>query len=451
MKWVWSLLLLGCTVRAEDAGFTSIFDGKTLAGWSGQDNSFWSVEDEAITGTISTNHVPGLNQYLVWQGGLVGDFELKLEFRLAGEAAKRANGGFQFRSRRLPNGDVGGYQIDNNRDTPWKVRIYDEFGRHNLAMPGERTTFDAEGHRTVEKITLDAAATNFAVESWHEYHLIADGPKLSLFINGHLFAETFDRDPDSFEASGILALQLHTGPPQKAQFRNISLKKIRPAPAPGSREELLARAAFHWQPGERIDAHQPKMKPVGKIRPGLVDSGSGFRYAHFDEASFDLQVEYNQPKAWNMPGETMTVWLRARAPEGDWTHALVAKRGGHDTCNFNLFSVDLPETPGPDIGFEVHTDRGFFMVSFPVSRIDAKTWHDLTGIYDGTAIRVLCDGHEMAKTPARGRLTANQEPLLIGAETNHGQVVRPFTGDMADVGLWTRALTEQEIATLLSP
>ena len=40
---------------AEEDGFKSIFDGKTLEGWDGKEQ-FWSVEDGAITGrTIKEN------------------------------------------------------------------------------------------------------------------------------------------------------------------------------------------------------------------------------------------------------------------------------------------------------------------------------------------------------------------------------------------------------------
>ena len=52
---------------AEETEFKRIFDGHSLDGWQGQDMSFWSVEDEAITGTISPEHAPPMNQYLVWQ------------------------------------------------------------------------------------------------------------------------------------------------------------------------------------------------------------------------------------------------------------------------------------------------------------------------------------------------------------------------------------------------
>jgi len=114
-------------------GFEPIFDGRTLNGWQGQDMSFWSIQDGAITGTISQEHAPQLNQYLIWQGGMLDDFELKLTFRMRSTNSPAVNGGFQFRSRRLPNGDVAGYQVDNNYLQPWKARLYDEFGRHDLA------------------------------------------------------------------------------------------------------------------------------------------------------------------------------------------------------------------------------------------------------------------------------------------------------------------------------
>ena len=108
--------------------------------------SFWSIEDGAITGTISPEHAPAMNQYLVWQPELVENFELELDFRLTGSATTNTNGGFQFRSRRLPNGDVAGYQVDNNFGQPWKVRLYDEFGRHDLALEGQRSVFHPDRH-----------------------------------------------------------------------------------------------------------------------------------------------------------------------------------------------------------------------------------------------------------------------------------------------------------------
>src|SRR5215470_9376491 len=80
---------------SEHAGWTSLFDGKTLNGWSGDAN--WKVEDGAIT-IESTCEKPTGTIYLVWQGGEAADFELKMEMKGTGEI----NSGVQYRSWILP-------------------------------------------------------------------------------------------------------------------------------------------------------------------------------------------------------------------------------------------------------------------------------------------------------------------------------------------------------------
>lgn len=215
----------GAEDKAKEEGFTPIFDGKTLEGWKAPDVSYWTVEDDAITGTISEQHPLTVNQYLVWQGGNLRDFELKMSFRLTG--SPQTNGGFQFRSKLLPDNDVAGYQVDNNHDTDWLVRLYDEHGRHDLALRGESARFAPDGARTVTPIEgVSGTPAHFKLNEWHEYHLIAKGAHLELRVNGVKVAEVQDDDPAQQDFEGILALQLHSGPPMKAQFRDIRLKKL---------------------------------------------------------------------------------------------------------------------------------------------------------------------------------------------------------------------------------
>lgn len=210
-----------------EPGFVPIFDGETLNGWQAADMSFWSIEDGAITAKITEEHPTDRNHYLVYQGGKLGDFELKLRHRLF--SPHGVNGGFQFRSEIFDGEittDCRGYQIDNNTQTDWLVRIYDEFGRHTLAWRGERTVFDREGNPSVSVIEDAMGPARFKLEDWHEYHLICQGPKLTLKVNGRLMAEVTDNDPHQQDLSGILALQLHSGPPMTVQFKDIYLKKL---------------------------------------------------------------------------------------------------------------------------------------------------------------------------------------------------------------------------------
>lgn len=221
------LLLDLCAAGPPDEGFQSLFNGRTLDGWKAADMSHWSVEDGAITGRIAPDLPLKENLYLIWQGGELADFELKLKSRVFG--SKGINNGFQFRSRELPNHDVAGYQMDNNLDTDWLVRLYDEHGRHTLAWRGQRTVFDAAGQAHHTDLPEAKGPAWFKLEEWHEYHLICRGPKLTLFVNGRLAAEVVDNDPKQQDFRGILALQLHTGPPTTVQFKDIRLKVLKPA------------------------------------------------------------------------------------------------------------------------------------------------------------------------------------------------------------------------------
>ncbi len=212
-----------------EAGFESIFDGKTLDGWKAADMSFWSVEDGAITAKITKEHPTDRNHYLVYRGGALADFELKLRHRIL--SPHNANGGFQFRSE-IFDGDIPadcrGYQVDNNKDpnTPWLVRLYDEFGRHTLAFRGEKTVFAPDGTKETERVATADEAAWFSLADWHEYHLSCRGPHLTVKVNGRMVAEVMDLDSKQQDFSGILAMQLHSGPPMTVQFKDLRIKRL---------------------------------------------------------------------------------------------------------------------------------------------------------------------------------------------------------------------------------
>ena len=450
------VLLTLSPVAAADDGLRPIFDGKTLDGWKAPDPSYWSIEDGAITGRITKDHPLSVNQYLVWQGGpgaeagRLGDFELVLKSRVRGEGG--INNGFQFRSRLLPDGDVAGYQMDNNLQTPWLVRLYDEFGRHTLAWRGQRTTFDEAGKASHEDIAEARGEAWFKLEEWHEYRLICRGPRLTLFVDGKLAAEVIDHDARRHDPVGILALQLHSGPPTVAQFKDIRLKVLTPAPPADAdaptpepkRDELFRDAIGHWDLGAGGHAKERPLAYRGSLDDAELNvraegpgARPGARVALVRGGHFDAGTKAN------VGADRATVYLRARDPSGKWDAGLFAKRGSHETTNFNLYSL------AGRIGFELHGERGFVGVDFPVSDVDPKAWHDLVGRYDGSTVELFCDGKRMAAKPwSGGKLTSNNEPLLIAAETDGGKGVRPFHGEVEEAAVWPRPLSNDEIRLL---
>ncbi len=214
------------------------------------------------------------------------------------------------------------------------------------------------------------------------------------------------------------------------------------------RDDVLGGAAAYWKLGDGGKGALPVLKTVGAIETGLAAEGTGAtagaKVARLKEAYFDAGTGLSAK------GSAIMVYLRVRDPKGVWGNALFTKRGSHEMVHFNLFSVDLPNTPGQDIGFELHTETGFVMTSFPVSAIDPTAWHDLVGLYDGKRVQLLCDGKVMAQQPWRGgNITQNEEPVLLGAETDHGKTVRLFTGEMEEAALWPRALSDAELAQVM--
>jgi hypothetical protein len=73
----------------------------------------------------------------------------------------------------------------------------------------------------------DGLFANIKKDDWNDYHIIARGAHIVLKINGKVTAEVIDNDKGDRELSGVLALQLHSGPPMTVQFKDIRLKRLK--------------------------------------------------------------------------------------------------------------------------------------------------------------------------------------------------------------------------------
>ena len=211
-------LLPGAPPEVE-TGFTALFSGADLRDWEG-DEKFWSVKDETIVGQTTAENPTKGNTFLIWKLGEVDDFELRLTYRITG-----GNSGVQYRSKNLGNFVVGGNQADIEDGNTWSGAHYEERARGILAKRGQTTTIEPGGKVTVEKET-DGAALQAKIKKndWNDYRITAVGNRLVHEINGTVMSDVTDNDKKNFRRGGILALQLHAGPPMKVEYRNIRLK-----------------------------------------------------------------------------------------------------------------------------------------------------------------------------------------------------------------------------------
>ena len=210
---------------APEEGFQSIFDGETFKGWKALEMSYWSIRDGAITGQSTSENPCKSNQFMVWQGGDLADFELKLKFRVSGNGC---NSGVQIRSVLRPDGLAVGYQADIYQSGGYLGGVCDELhtrkGPELLSANGQKTVIDASGKRTATD--LGTMATMKPQGEWNEYHIIARGQQIILEINGVKSTELIDQEEGHFDLSGFLGLQLRSGEPMTVQFKDIYLKKF---------------------------------------------------------------------------------------------------------------------------------------------------------------------------------------------------------------------------------
>jgi hypothetical protein len=219
--------------RNADEGAVSLFDGKSLSGWDG-DPDLWRVEDGVIVGQTTNDKKPkgGANTFLIYTGNAaggpeVGDFELRIMWKLEG-----GNSGVQYRSKKVADAKdnhwvVGGYQADMDNANTYTGICYEERGRGILVPRGQTLTIAEDGKKTVDN-KVDDKEVKAAIKQgeWNEYVITCRGNRCVQKLNGVTTADFTDNQPGKAAAKGILALQIHQGPPMKVSFKDIRLKKL---------------------------------------------------------------------------------------------------------------------------------------------------------------------------------------------------------------------------------
>lgn len=212
------------TVNPAD-GFESIFDG-TLKDWDG-DPVYWKAENDTLVGEVRPDTLLKQNSFVIWCGAELGDFELKLEYRVSAEG----NSGINYRSFKVPGVKwaMQGYQADIDGKDQWSGQNYEERGRKFLAYRGQGVLLAPGRPPEIIKELGDRAELQKKVfkNDWNQVHIIARRNLLQHFINGVLMSEVLDEDPEKRLMSGLLGVQVHVGPPMKIEFRQIRVKRLK--------------------------------------------------------------------------------------------------------------------------------------------------------------------------------------------------------------------------------
>jgi hypothetical protein len=258
----------------DHAGWVSIFDG-TLKDWDANP-AVWSVQNGAVTAASTAERRIGTS-YVIWKGGELADFELKLEFKLEGDVhsgiayrnwldpargatlgpaapppasagAAPPGAGAGQRAAGAPGAPGAGRAAQPPPDVPAEPRwtLYgpgldydadrrnsgnvEERGtaRRSLAPRGSVVLLQ-KGVRPRVVGTIgdpDALMDVMKVEDWNQVHIIARGRQIIHIINGRVMTIAIDDDDSFFTPKGLIGWSIEQFGTGRVNVRSIWLKKL---------------------------------------------------------------------------------------------------------------------------------------------------------------------------------------------------------------------------------
>lgn len=225
---------------ASDSGWIQLFDGKTLNGWQQMNGAHnFTVEDGVIVGRTAEIS-EGINTFLCSKQEF-GDFELELETYID----PVINSGVQIRTKIRPvqgtgrpfesaAGRVNGPQVEIRRyypGLPTTGMLYGEAIGTDWLSSKEKI---AAGHQF------------FISDGWNKLRIVAKGPRIQTWVNGHQIEDYTNEELYKTHAKGFIGLQIHglserelslpvnqgTGvtksEPLMVKFRNIQIRPLSP-------------------------------------------------------------------------------------------------------------------------------------------------------------------------------------------------------------------------------
>ena len=191
-----SLVLFSYTT--DQTGFTDLFNGKDLSGWTPHGTEKWYVEN----GELVCESGPDKEYGYLSTNQSYKNFVLTLNFKLEANG----NSGVFIRSS-IEGTKINGWQIEVAPPGLHTGGIYESYGRGWLIKPKEED----------EKM--------LKADDWNSMRIKANGDTITSWLNGKKMVEI--RDEKIGKASGFIALQIHDGGGIKVRWKNIRIKELK--------------------------------------------------------------------------------------------------------------------------------------------------------------------------------------------------------------------------------
>lgn len=232
-----ALAFASALTAAAEPEFQPLFNGKDLTGWEGRPECF-SVKDGVIHAETTAANPLKKNTFLIYTAREFGDFELRFDYKVVG-----GNSGMQYRSERLPDFVLKGYQSDFENTNRFTGMFFEENGRMFMAYPGEYVTVkpltDADkaqdkrgkARAKLDKVKFATTEESFShikdATAWHSMTIIARSNTFVHILDGRVMSVAVDEDAKNFRKAGLLGLQVHQGPPMTVDLKNVRIRELK--------------------------------------------------------------------------------------------------------------------------------------------------------------------------------------------------------------------------------
>lgn len=193
---------LAASARADEAGFESLFDGKSLSGWKANENvDSWKVVDGAIVCHGPRSHL----FYVGPDAAKPADFT---DFHLKAEVMTK------------PNSNAGIFFHTAFQSEGWPAQGYEMQVNNSFDKDPVRT---GSIYNVVKNFTPPAKD-----DVWYTQEVIVQGKRVTVLVDGRVLFEFVE--PDGVTGTrklshGTFALQAHD-PGSVVHFRNLRVKRL---------------------------------------------------------------------------------------------------------------------------------------------------------------------------------------------------------------------------------
>ena len=360
---VLSQAVFSTALAGESEGWTPLFDGQTLKGWTNPYawGKAWAEDGQILLQADKKFFLVTEKQYR--------DFIFEGEVKMP---EGKSNSGFMFRCHVQPN-KVFGYQAEvDPSDRQWSGGLYDE-GRRGWLNPG-KGGLDA-------KDFVQRTKGAFNRDGWSRCRIHCVGPNIRIYVNDVLttdYVDTMDRE-------GYLAIQHHGEKGQIYRFRNLRIRELS-APKVLTEEMNGLPLAFF----EDFESGAGRWTQTDPNAWKVTSTGKGHVYSLHQQSKYEPPVRspFNIARIDDLKVSDFVVQARMEQTSREYGHRdMVVVFGYQDPSHFYYAHI---ATKADAVAHSILIVNGAPRVSIVKERTEGADWG--TGFHDVRVVRNATTG-----------------------------------------------------------